>query len=391
MLYSFLDDDLYKFTMQAAVLRYFPQAQATYRFTLRRKVPFVRPAIFMTLLNSNIKEFSRVQITPEELQYLKGLNLFNDDYLAYLATYRFDPNQVRVAFDAVDLGIEIVGPWHSTILWEVRLMALISQTYFGVCDTEWKLDEAEIENKLQKKASILDGAGAKFADFGTRRRRHFVVQDLAVSLFSRTAKNFVGTSNVHLAMKYGVKPIGTMAHEWIMGTSGLVSLRHANKTALENWASFYRGKLGIALTDTFTTDAFFKDFDGYIARLYDGVRHDSGDPYKFADKVVAHYKTLGIDPSTKTIVFSDGLNPEECVKIKMYCDQLGIRSVYGIGTNFTNDFEGSKALNMVIKLRSIDGVDVIKLSDEPGKATGEESALAEARHVFLGKAICGKE
>lgn len=392
---SFLDDDLYKFTQQQAVLKLFPHAKANYRFHLRRKVKFNKA--FADLFRERLARFEAVRITDAEAKYLETLGLFTPDYIAYLRQYRFQPHeQVDWNVSDEDLSLDIKGPWHSTILWEVRLMALISQTYFETCDTNWSYDD-QIDNAA-KKFQLLTKHGVPFADFGTRRRRSARIQEIVVHTFANhmvyiTYENpvFLGTSNVELAMRFKVKPIGTMAHEWIMGNSGLVSLRHANKVALENWANFYRGKLGIALTDTFTTSAFFKDFDGYLARLYDGVRHDSADPYIFADKVVAHYRFLGIDPSAKTIVFSDGLNPEECVKIKAHCDKLGIRSVYGIGTNFTNDFAGSKPLNMVIKLRSIDGVDVIKLSDEPTKATGESSALAEARHVFLGQAIAAKD
>ena len=188
------------------------------------------------------------------------------------------------------------------------------------------------------------------------------------------------------AMKYGLRPIGTMAHEWLMGMTVLEGLRNCNYYSLQNWVRVYNADLGIALTDTYGTPAFFKNFNVRLAKLYDGVRHDSGDAYKFTDAVVAHYKNLGIDPMSKIIVFSDGLNVAEAAKIKKYCEGK-IKCSFGIGTSLTNDFEGSKALNMVIKLWSCDGVPVVKLSDSPGKVMGDPDAVRVAQWMFRGAAL----
>jgi nicotinate phosphoribosyltransferase len=222
---------------------------------------------------------------------------------------------------------------------------------------------------------------ASFAEFGTRRRRSYAIQDKVIQAF-QTYGGFNGTSNVHFAMKYNLKPIGTMAHEWIMGVSALEGLRHANFHALQNWVRVYNADLGIALTDTFGTPAFFKNFNMRLAKLYDGVRHDSGDPFEFADKVIEHYKSLGIDPMSKVIVFSDGLNVEKCLEIAKYCNGK-IRFSFGIGTHFTNDFEGSPALNMVIKIWMCDGVHVVKLGDGTGKTMGDPDAVRVAQWTFL--------
>ena len=194
---------------------------------------------------------------------------------------------------------------------------------------------------------------------------------------------FLGTSNVHLAHAHDVQPVGTMAHEWIMAHSTLAGLRHANRFALKAWRKVYRGQLAIALTDTYTSEVFFRDFDFYYARVYDGVRQDSGPPLEFADQVVAHYKKLRIDPATKTIIFSDGLNAETAVRLKNHCGAR-IRCAFGIGTNLTNDFERSEALNIVIKLVGIDGVPVVKLTDDPAKATGPPDAIRAAKRALFG-------
>jgi nicotinate phosphoribosyltransferase len=186
-------------------------------------------------------------------------------------------------------------------------------------------------------------------------------------------------------MKYGVKPIGTQAHEWVQGHSVLGSLRHANKAAMDAWVRVYNADLGIVLPDTYGLKSFLGDFDRFHARLWDGVRHDSGCPFNFADRMTSHYKALSIDPRTKTLVFSDNLTAEKAVKIKQHCDKLGIRCSFGIGTHFTNDFGGDlKPLNMVIKLWALDDIPVVKLSDDDGKAVGDKDALRVARWTHFG-------
>ena len=241
-----------------------------------------------------------------------------------------------------------------------------------------------IANDIEK-ARLLVRHNVFFADFGTRRRYSYDNQDRIIQLFIRKGGNkFVGTSNVHFAHKYNIKPIGTMAHEWIMVHGALYGYKMANTLSLENWVDVYGGKLGTALSDTYTTDIFFEDFDIKLSKLFDGVRHDSGDPFKFADKVIEHYKSLGIDPITKTIVFSDGLNTKLATEIKEYC--VGkIMSSFGIGTHFTNDI-GVKPLNMVIKISAVwvhgRWVHAVKLSDDLGKNTGDEKEVRLSKQVL---------
>jgi nicotinate phosphoribosyltransferase len=202
-------------------------------------------------------------------------------------------------------------------------------------------------------------------------------------------KTLTGTSNVYFAKKYGMKAIGTVGHEWIMGTSALVGLRYANRFAFENWVEVYNGDLGIALTDTFGSDAFFKDMDLKLSKIYDGVRHDSGDPYVFVDTVTEHYKRMGIDPMKKVIVFSDALDADTAIRLKRYCEGK-INCSFGIGTSLTNNsdfFRQSPPLNMVIKLHSINEIPVVKLSDSPEKETGEKDALRVANYIFGRKGL----
>ena len=272
-------------------------------------------------------------------------------------------------------------------------MAIISELYFYMVDCNFELQNPynnELKdqyNLASDKADKLFKAGCNFADFGTRRRRSFMIQDTVMQAFTDCHDDkFTGTSNVYFAMKYGVKPIGTMAHEWIMGTSVLEGLRNANYYALHNWVRVYNADLGIALTDTYGLSSFLRNFNLRLAKLYDGVRHDSGDPLIFADKIIKMYQEKGIDPMSKIIVFSDGLDVDEAIRIGNYCKNK-IKNGFGIGTHFTNDFGNSPALNMVIKLWSVSGIPVVKLPDTEGKVMGDAEAVAVARWVHQNKSL----
>lgn len=399
MIKSILDNDLYKFTMQMAVLELFPKAEAEYRFTNRGNQRFSTE--FVEELDRIIREdIFRLTLTEEEYLWLsKNCPYFKPLYLEYLKNYRFKPHEVEVCLTRQkDLDIRIRGPWHSTILWEVILMAAVSELYFRIIEKEWKGSpesyytyesmNAAYGNKIFEIGKTLEENDCLFSEFGTRRRRSFELHDTAMkNLIS--IKTLTGTSNVYFAKKYGLRPIGTIGHEWIMGTSALVGLRHSNRFAFENWVRVYNGDLGIALTDTFGSEIFFKDMDLKISKIYDGVRHDSGDPYHFIDTVVRHYQKMGIDPMKKIIVFSDALNADVVIKLKKYCENK-INCSFGIGTNLTNNsdfFRKSPPLNMVIKLHTIDGIPVVKLSDSPEKETGEKDALRVANYTFGRKGL----
>lgn len=382
---SLLDNDLYKFTMQKAVLAYCPGTPVSYVFNNRRPEGRFNEE-FIYSFHAQLERMADLKLTPDEHDFLADRCPFlGKSYLAFLKTFRFKPEEVKARLNKGELELSIHGPWESTILWEVPLMAMISELFFVHCDKDWVFAEEHQKKRYMNKALTLDPC--HFADFGTRRRRSYAAQDLVLKTQKSLgyAHQFVGTSNVHFAHRYGFRPIGTMAHEWIMGVSALEGLRHANRHALKIWSKVFDGDLGIALTDTYGTDAFFEDFDGYLARLFDGVRHDSGDPEIFARKVIAHYKKLGIDPKTKTIVFSDGLNAESARKLYDALAHL-VKMSFGIGTSFTNDF-ATKPLNMVIKMASCGGVPVVKISDVPTKAIGDKDALRVARWTFFGTAL----
>ncbi|KAJ1934028.1 nicotinate phosphoribosyltransferase, partial [Linderina pennispora] len=255
-----------------------------------------------------------------------------------------------------DLEMRITGKWSEVILYEVPLLSLVSEAYFKFVDTDWSY-EGQLDRILAK-GTKLAAAGCKFAEFGTRRRRDFRTQDTVMAGLVQVPKGLpgmvTGSSNMYLARKYNVPPVGTVGHEWTMGIAALEgTYENGNSLALKKWHQTFKGSLGIALTDTFGTKAFFANFDRSLATLYNGVRHDSGDPFKFIESVHAHYTSLEIDPKTKVIVFSDGLDPDAAIKIKTHCDKFGLNCSFGIGTNFTNDYmklsnpeQKSKAVNI---------------------------------------------
>ena len=382
MIKSILDNDLYKFTMQQAVHMLYPRAEVEYRFVNRGDTPF--PDGFAGRYEKAIEKLSVLILTPDEEEYLKKTCYFMTPvYLDFLRTYRFDPKEVQVQQEGGRIELTIKGPWFRTILWEVPLMATMSELYFKLGPESAQHREA-LQKRNREKSLLLKENGVSYADFGTRRRYSLenherVLQDL----LSVTDNTLVGTSNVYLAKKFDIRPIGTHAHEWFMYHAVENGYRLANRSAIEAWTHVYHGHLGIALTDTFTTDAFLSTFDSVQARLFDGVRHDSGDPFEFVDKVVTHYKKMRIEPNHKTIVFSDALNPKNAVEIKKYC-RGKINASFGLGTNLTNDV-GPQPLNIVIKMTACrSSADLpwhptVKLSDAKEKNSGdpEEIALCE--------------
>lgn len=369
---SILDTDLYKLTQQQAVVERFQRNYVKYNFINRGKTKF--PDGFDVRLRQELRKMEQLALTQEEALYLTLNCLFlKPTYIDFLKSYRYDSSEVGITQDGGDLKITITGYWYRTILWEVPLMALISELYFKMTGEPINSRDEREKNNINKGKEFYQN-GMKVADFGTRRRYSFdnqleVVEDL-MSFFNNGNPFLVGSSNVYIAMKKGIRPIGTHAHEWVSAIAALMGYSYANKNMMETWVSVYQGDLGIALTDTFGLKSFLNDFDKKFAKLFDGVRHDSGDPFNFTEEIISHYKKLGIDPMSKTIVFSDGLNTELAVKLHKYCIEKGIMCSFGIGTNLTNDV-GVKPLNIVIKLTSIDGKNTIKLSDVPGKHTGD--------------------
>lgn len=382
MITSILDDDLYKFTMQNAVLQNYFHVRAGYQFINRSPSMRFNNGAF-TEIERNVLAMRELEIQRDELAFLVDScpyldNGHDGNYIDFLRRYRYDPREVTLGMNSVgDLVVSIAGPWYSTILWEVPLLAIISEAYFKHVDTQWNYNYQE--NKIEYKAEILSRMLAAFSEFGTRRRRDYYTQDLVVGTLARLKPhNFFGTSNVHFAHKYNLRPVGTMAHEWIMGTSGILrSVIHANTFALHNWLHTYGDRAGYALTDTFGTKQFFREFNKDYAEIFVGVRHDSGDAYAFANATIAHYERLGIDPKTKIIIFSDSLDVHKAKDIARFCGDR-IQCSFGIGTHFTNDFDRSKPMNIVIKLTSVNDTPVVKLSDDMSKATGDPQAIDKA-------------
>lgn len=375
--HSILDNDFYKFTMQHAVIKLFPYAKARYQFINRGKHEF--PENFSNRLREAINEMADLKLTKQEKEFLKETCPYLDPtYLDFLEGYRYDPSEIVIEQNGTELKVSIEGFWYRTILWEVPIMALICELYYQETNQTRQQDELVIQT-VEDKIAKYRNLDIVFAEFGTRRRHSFEVHDLVVrTLKEKGEGTFIGTSNVHLAMKYKTKPIGTHAHEWFMFHAAKYGFKMANSVGLEHWTEVYRGDLGIALTDTYTTEVFFQQFDKKFAKLFDGVRHDSGDPLEFGDKTIAHYQKLGINPLTKTIIFSDGLNYDKVERITEHCKgRIGLS--FGIGTDLTNDV-GLKPMNIVLKLteakpENADWTGVVKLSDEPKKHTGTENDI----------------
>ncbi|WP_131537949.1 nicotinate phosphoribosyltransferase [Pedobacter nototheniae] len=381
---SILDNDFYKFTMQQGVVRLFPWAKAKYKFINRGNHSF--PDGFDQALRIAVDQMAHLKLTKAEKKFLQVTCPYLDPvYLDFLEGYTYNPEEVHISQTGDQIEVRIEGLWYRTILWEVPLMSLISELYYVLKGLD-RISNEEIIEKTRNKIENYRNLGVTVAEFGTRRRHSYQVHRLVVeSLMKYGNSSFIGTSNVHLAMMYKTKPIGTHAHEWFMFHAARYGFKMANATGLQHWVEVYRGDLGIALSDTYTTDVFFKQFDKMFSKLFDGVRHDSGDPLVFADKVISHYKSMGIDPLSKTIIFSDALNYNKVEHILNHCKgKIGMS--FGIGTNLTNDV-GSEPMNIVIKMtqalpKDDEWIEVVKLSDEDGKHTGDQLTIDLAKTIL---------
>ncbi|MDO5509160.1 MAG: nicotinate phosphoribosyltransferase [Weeksellaceae bacterium] len=382
--HSILDNDFYKFTMQNAVTQLFPNTKARYAFINRGEHDF--PSGFADALQQEVLAMQDLALSRAEKDFLKKrCPYLSPVYLDFLEGYRYDASEVQIEQNGNNISVTVEGYWYRTILWEVPLLALISELFYTQHQlTPWT-DEQITANTLSK-LQLYQDLQVPVAEFGTRRRHSLHTHNLVVkTLKENNEGSFIGSSNVHMAMKYDTRPIGTHAHEWFMFHAAEYGFKMSNAVALENWVKIYRGDLGVALSDTYTTEVFFRQFDKKFAKLFDGVRHDSGDPVEFAHKTIAHYKSLGINPLYKFIIFSDGLNSAKVADITEQCrGKIGIS--FGIGTNLTNDV-GLKPMNIVLKLMQVQTTDggwehVVKLSDEPKKHTGTPEMIALAQQVL---------
>jgi len=302
-----------------------------------------------------------------------------------LEGYRYNPSEVKILQTGEDLSVSVEGLWYRTILWEVPLLALISELFYETKSLK-RISNEEVMKITLEKSKKLNDLGVSFAEFGTRRRHSYEVQRKVMdALTFEKETTFTGSSNVHMAMLYDIKAIGTHAHEWFMFHAAEFGFKMANRLALEHWVDVYRGDLGVALSDTYTSYVFFTQFDKKFAKLFDGVRHDSGDPIKFAEKTIEHYRKNDINPLFKYIIFSDGLNLAKVEEITTACrNKIGIS--FGIGTNLTNDV-GLEPMNIVMKLAGVmssqkEWIPTVKLSDEPDKYTGAPQMIELAK-AFL--------
>lgn len=386
---SLLDTDLYKFTMMQTALHQFSTSTVEYSFKCRNKANWT--AEILEEINAEVDHFCSLRFTSEELEYLYTIPFMKKDFIDFLGLYKPNRQHIRLWINEEgELQVSVKGPWYLTLPFEVPVLAIINQIYFEkTCHIVYS--PSNIENpivksglhRLEKKYEEALASEIPFSDFGTRRRYSFLWQGTVLKKL-KELPHFTGTSNVYYAMKYKLTPIGTMAHEFIMAGAGQndVPLIKSQQKMLQAWVDEYRGDLGIAISDTYGVDAFLNDFDLYFAKLYDGVRHDSGEPVKWAKKIISHYEKLEINPKTKTLIFSDDLTIKKAAKLYRELSPK-IKVAFGIGTHLTNDLEGVTPLQIVMKIVSCNDRPVAKLSDSPGKGMcKDENFLTYLKDVF---------
>lgn len=388
---SLLETDLYKFTMWQAMLHAYPANQAEYRFVCRNQ-PLFPLADLADEVNYQLDHLCSLRFTEDELDYLGSLRFIKSDFVDFLRIFQFSRRFIEVSTDGDQLSIVARGPQIHVMGFEIFVLAIVNELYFRSVETDLSVGRQRLSEKiaqLQAFASEAQGkdmngwAPFEFFDFGVRRRFSGEWQEeVVVTLKNEVPEYFKGTSNVYLAKKYGLVPIGTMAHEWLQTFQAVgVQLKHFQKAALEAWVQEYRGDLGIALTDVVGMDAFLADFDLFYAKLFDGLRHDSGDPIEWGEKALAHYADLRIDAKSKRLTFSDGLDITAALKLYRHFASRTLLG-FGIGTNLTNDV-GPQPLNIVMKLVRCNGQPVAKLADTPGKTLCDDGTfLAYLRQVF---------
>ncbi|WP_399678160.1 nicotinate phosphoribosyltransferase [Xenophilus sp.] len=392
---SLLDTDLYKFTMMQVVLHHFPGAKVEYRFKCRN--PGINLARFASEIREEVRGLCQLRFKEAELSYLRSMRFIKSDFVDFLGLFQLNEKYIDIVPQASgELEISIRGPWLHTILFEIPVLAIVNEVYFR--NTQPQPDLAEGRRRLEAKIEQLQGEGLedlKIADYGTRRRfskewHEEVLRTLAARLGAVTPgaspterqPQLAGTSNVLYAMKLGLIPLGTMAHEYLQACQALgPRLRDSQTYGFEMWAREYRGDLGITLSDVYGMDAFLRDYDLYFCKLFDGARHDSGDPFQWGERMIAHYIANRVDPRTKTLIFSDSLTMPRTIELYRQFRGRCILA-FGIGTNLTNDL-GYEPLQIVIKMIRCNGQPVAKLSDTPSKNMCEdEKYLAYLRQVF---------
>ena len=373
---SLLQNDAYKFSMGQAIYHQYSGYTTTWTFKCRNKDVKFTPDMVQEI-DAQIRAYCNLRFRESELDYLKNIKWIKEDYIDYLRIWRPRYEDFTINTDGeCGLSIETSGTWLNTSMYEIPTLAIVNEVYFRMAYDYTEL-LSSFKDRLDSKFENLKNGhwyAGTFSEFGLRRRLSGEAQELAVEKFSHlndtlhSASKFVGTSNVYLAKKYNLTPVGTMAHEWIMCT-GQGNHKHnpaySNWYALNSWIKEYGVLNGIALTDTITTDCFLKDFQLTYATLFSGVRHDSGDPFEWGNKMIEHYKELGINPKSKTLLFSDSLDFERADKLyRTFSKETNV--AFGIGTYISNDTIADP-LNIVMKVTKCNGQDVAKISDTEGK------------------------
>jgi nicotinate phosphoribosyltransferase len=384
---SLLDTDLYKFTMMQVVLHQFPGAQVSYRFRCRN--PGIALAPYVEEIRREVRSLCSLNFKESELQYLRSMRFIKSDFVDFLGLFRLNEKYIDITpLPHGEIDIHIQGPWLHTILFEIPVLAIVNEVYFR--NTQKVPDLMEGRRRLDTKIEQLQSDGLqalKIADYGTRRRfsrawQEEVLRVLSARLGTGGQGQFAGTSNVYYAFLLGVTPLGTMAHEYLQACQALgPRLRDSQVFAFESWAREYRGDLGIALSDVYGLNAFLRDFDMFFCKLFDGARHDSGDPFTWGERMIDHYRQNRVDPRTKTLIFSDSLTVTRTIELFQQFNGR-CQLAFGIGTNLTNDL-GYEPLQIVIKMTRCNGQPVAKISDTPGKGMcDDEKYLAYLRQVF---------
>lgn len=384
VLQSLLDTDAYKLHMQQAVFHHYYDVHVAAEFRCRGDDLL---GIYADAIREQVEAMQHLSLQDDEYLWLSGLPFFKQDYLNWLRNFRYDPQQVTIRNDNGKLNIRLEGPWREVIMWEVPLLAVISELTHRYRSPEATVTQAleHLETKLvdfKHRTADIDMSGFRLMDFGTRRRFSRDVQQAIVKRLKQESW-LTGTSNYDLARRLNLTPMGTQAHEWFQAHQQLSpSLATSQQVALAAWLQEYPDSLGIALTDCITMDAFLRDFGPEFAGRYQGLRHDSGDPVEWGEKAIAHYQKLGIDPLSKVLVFSDNLDLNKAVDLyRHFCSRVNLS--FGIGTRLTCDIPHVKPLNIVIKLVECNGKPVAKLSDSPGKTICHDKAFVRAlREAF---------
>lgn len=367
MITSLLDTDLYKFNMNQVIFHKHTNLVGEYHFKCRNDdVVFTQE--MLDEINDQIDYLCSLRLTRDELEYLRSIRFIKDDYVEFLRLWHPIRDYVTTSLDNGVLTVIVKGPLFSAMQFEIYLLEIINETYFRITYDYDKLLESAKERLAEKIKGFREGKYTfKFAEFGARRRLSREFEEYAIKELSKKTNSMVGTSNVYFARKFNLTPIGTYAHEYVQMYQGIdsIPLAYTNHYAMQDWYDEYQGDNGTALTDTVTTDLFLRDFNRSMVNNYTGVRHDSGDPCEWATKIINHYKKYGVDPKTKTLLFSDSLDFDKAQALyEQFKDKA--KTSFGIGTFVTNDTY-AEALNIIIKLQYVNGRPVAKLSDHEGK------------------------